>query len=136
MPYATRSDCVARRGEGLVSIVEDGDQGRLDLALGDATAEIDSYIGARHGVPLDPVPAVVKRFCVDIALHLCADTADRSTEEMEARYKRAIAWLRDVSRGSVSLGPRDPDPPERAGAGSVTGSPRVFSRESMRGFLV
>lgn len=141
--YATVQDCIDRRGEeGLRELADDPIAGELawsglERALGDATDEIDAYVGARHELPLDPVPRVLRRLCVEIGIYRRADSADRGTDEMRKRYEDSIRMLRDIQSGKASLGVADPDPPARAEspAVSVESSSRVMTRESLQGVL-
>ena len=139
MAYATVQDCIDRRGERPVEVLRDesGTDGPLQRALADASAEIDSYLGARHSVPLDPVPPIVVTCAVDIAMCRAAPDAGRATELDRQRYDDALRLLRDASKGIVSLGARDPDPPARASgpAVSINAPERVMVRASLRRIL-
>lgn len=138
-PYATVSDCTARRGSRAVEVLQDkaGTDGPLERALDDASAEIDGYVGARHALPLDPVPRILVSLCVDLAFCRAASDAARLTDEDRRRHEGAVRLLRDISRGAVSLGAKDPDPPAEAAspAASVESAPRVMTRSSLRGIL-
>ena len=139
VPYASVQDCIDRRGERAVGVLRDpeGTDGPLERALADAAAEIDAYIGARHDVPLDPVPAIVQLACVDIGMYRAASDAARLTDEARRRYDDASRLLRDVARGVISLGARDPDPPASATSPAVLldAPPRVMTRKSLKGIL-
>jgi phage gp36-like protein len=71
-------------------------------ALADAESEVNGYLAGRHEVPLATVPDVIVRHTIGIAIYHVIGT--RATERDERLYKDAIAFLRDVSRGVVSLG--------------------------------
>ena len=141
--YASIQDCIDRRGEESLRELADDPHAHalawsgLEAALDDATDEIDAYVGARHELPLDPVPRVLQRLCVEIGIYRRADSADRGTEEMRKRYEDAIRLLKDIQSGRASLGVADPDAPARAEspAVSIDSSPRVMTRESLRGVL-
>lgn len=133
MAYATQQEMSDRVGADDLALVADREgDGALDTeaitgALDDATAEIDSYLAARYGLPLAEVPATVKRVCIDMAMyHL---SGNKTTEEVEKRYQRAVAWLRDVSKGLATLGAA-PDETTSQGAffeaaGRITGRTRM-----------
>ena len=143
MPYATVQDCIDRRGAEAVQELADnrfpgdGDPhayALLEKALGDASSEIDLYVGSRHPLPLDPAPDALKRLCVELAIDLRAASADLSTELAQERAKAARATLRDIAEGKVSLGPRDPDPPASASdpGARFESRPSVLDRDSLR----
>lgn len=145
MAYATVQDCIDRRGgeEPLRELADDPHAdtlawGALERALEDASDEIDAYVGARHDLPLDPVPRLLVRLCVDIGVYRRAADADQSTDERRRRYEDALGLLRDFQAGRASLGAADPDPPAEAEAPAVTvdaAGPRVMTRQSLRGML-
>ncbi len=139
MAYATVRDCVERRGEEDLRPLADDPHAEtlawdeLEAALEDASDEIDAYIGARHELPLDPVPRVLQRLCVELGIYRRADSADRGTEEMRRRYEDGIRLLKDIQSGRASLGPADPDPPARSDmpAVSIEAEPRSMTREDL-----
>lgn len=137
MAYAVVQDCIDRRGDRAVAVLQDkdGGNGPLELALADASAEIDGYVGARHTLPLDPAPAILTAACVDIAMYRAAADAAKLSDVARKRYKDAVRLLQDVSRGTVSLGAKDPDPPASAAKPGVEfdARPRLMTRESLRG---
>lgn len=138
MAYATAQDCRDRRGGRAVERLQDGNGSNkpLERALDDASDEIDLYLGARHQLPLDPVPRVLKRLCVEIALYRAAADAARLTDEARQRYEDAIRLLKDIEAGKASLGAADPDPPAEAEDSAVFvdgANERVMTRESLRG---
>jgi phage gp36-like protein len=79
----------------------------LDPAMLDAEAEVDSYLGSRYVLPLPSVPEILQVFTCDIARYRLYD--DAAPAEVQRRYERAVSWLKDVSRGLVSLGIKAPD---------------------------
>lgn len=133
MPYATKQNIDDRYGAERLLVIADrdgdgaADTAAIDLALADATDEINVYVGAKHDLPLPSVPAVLVRVCVDIAVYRLAASADVLTDEIRQRYEDAIALLKGVSNGTASLGLDDPAPPKGGGA-STTSQPRVFTR--------
>jgi phage gp36-like protein len=136
--YATQQDIVDRYGQDLLLLIADRDADAvIDVdvvtrALTDATAEIDTYLAAKYELPLPSVPEVLVRLCVDVVVYRLSSEADAATEERRIRYDDAIALLRRIASGEVSLGLPDP-PPSSSGAAVVSGEGRVFSRKSMRG---
>lgn len=80
---------------------------RIEAALADADAEIDSRIRGRYPSPA-PSPALTLRAC-DIAAQDVVGGGEDSPELR--RWETAIAWLRDVSRGAIDLDAPAPPPP-------------------------
>lgn len=111
----------------------DGGGPSLAAALADATELIDSYAAARYRVPLDPVPAPVRRWCADIA-RWYLDRA-RTDEAIRKAYEDAMAGLKDMARGAIVFqcrGVASVDTPN--GQVLMSGPKRIFSAESMKGY--
>ncbi|MCB1833935.1 MAG: DUF1320 domain-containing protein [Geminicoccaceae bacterium] len=139
MPYATIQDMLDRFGERrLLDLTDrDGngaiDAAVIDLALADADALIDSYVGRRYGLPLDPMPAVLRQIAVDIAFFRLQPAT--VSEDVRKRYEDAQAFLQDFGAGKATL--------DVAGISSeqaATGGPaaitqdRIFSRDRLEEF--
>lgn len=146
MAYATQDDIVTLYSERALYVADRDGDGIVDAeavagALENASTEIDTHIGARHSVPIDPTPPILRDCAVDIALYRLALSRDVLTDEMSTRYKDRISLLKDIAAGRASLnlpGPVDPD----TGAASLPTSPRpvvaggpsrIFSRDTTRG---
>jgi phage gp36-like protein len=137
MPYATQQDILDRHGADALLIATDRDNDgtvdtdAVDRALDDATAEINVYLGKVEVLPLVTVPAVLVQVCVDIALYK-ASTGLAMTEEKRQRYEDAIALLKSVATGAVSLGIDDGSAEPAAGGDvEIIGPGRQFSRSTM-----
>ncbi|MCB6345413.1 gp436 family protein [Enterocloster lavalensis] len=110
-----------------------------DEAITDADAEIDGYLMKRYPVPMAPVPAVISKYSKDIAVYNLISRAGIDTGERESnyltRYKNAIAFLTKVAKGEVDIVKEGTDPAKAAATGfKIAGSPRLFSRGSMKGY--
>ncbi|BCS94611.1 hypothetical protein DSLASN_02430 [Desulfoluna limicola] len=136
MAYATQQDMEERYGQdALITIADRNDDGAVDSevverALADASAEIDPYLAKRTPLPLTEVPALLVRLCVDIAIYRLTAEADGNTEERRTRYDDAIALLKSIAAGKVSLGLATP-PPSVGGGVVLSGPSRLFSRDTM-----
>jgi len=104
--YAVLSDITAAIGEPRLLLIADrNDDGVVDEAvvteaLLDAAAEIDSAVGGRYKLPMEPVPRRLRRVAVDIAqFHLDPNPS----EDLMARVKDARAFLVQVSKGIMTL---------------------------------
>lgn len=111
------------------------DEKVLDALL-DATAQINSFVQRRATLPLENPPRVLEVFCRDIAMYRLHVSAGRVTDDVEKQYKAAIAWLRDVADGKVSLGDDDPEDtvPATPGAVFTEGAGPVMTRDTLKGF--
>ena len=111
----------------------------IDMAIGDADAEIDGYLAKRYKVPFDPVPRVLNKFSKDIAIYNLYSRIGIDEGEAEKnylnRYNAAIKFLTLAAEGKVSIGAEaDGDPAAAAAIGfTVKSNSRLFSRGQMRG---
>jgi phage gp36-like protein len=136
--YCTIEKLVSRFGEAeLLRIADRDHDDKIDAsvvqeALDDASVEIDAYIGTRYSTPMDPAPSLLERLCADIARYRLYD--ENPLEEVDNRYKQAVATLRDISSGRASL--KDPNADIASGDVLVTHTDedRLFTMDSMRGF--
>ena len=96
----------------------------------DAAAEIDGYLAAVYALPLSTVPVVITRLACDMARYYLM--GDRVTQAVGDRYKNAIAFLRAVADGKVSLGlDMASTPANDAGGAVAVAASRVFTRDSL-----
>jgi len=109
--------------------------GRVDEAIGAADAEINGYCAVKYTVPFSSVPRLVNGLSVEIAIYYLY--ARRTVpERIEKRYEKAVARMKDISRGLLSLG-IDPPPAPVSSGGAESNKPvsdRVFTRDSLKGF--
>jgi len=114
MPYITKQQLINRFSNTEIEQLTDRDNlGTIDDdvlngAINDASNVVDSYIKQVKTLPLtqtvidaSPLP----RYCGDIVRYFLND--NRAGEEVETRYKAAMAWLRDLVNGKASLGEQD-----------------------------
>jgi phage gp36-like protein len=126
-----------------VSLTDDAGSGAVDTsvvdrAIADAGEEIDGYVGSRYPVPLAPVPGIIRKYAVDVAIYnLYSRRPMGAPEHRKARYDAAIKFLMAVGRGDLSLGVNDPggNPPEAKGPEMAsTNPPKIFGRDKTRGY--
>ncbi|CAA0111641.1 Uncharacterised protein [BD1-7 clade bacterium] len=136
MPYASIDDITDRYRENelLVLFGDDGiDTSRVNRALADATAEIDSHLAMRYDLPLAIVPAVLVRICVEITVYrLSVDEA--ASDDRRQRYDDAVRQLKAIANGATSLGLAQADTDASAGGNDTVeliSEPRAFSRRTM-----
>lgn len=145
--YCTLTDITALIPEQtVINLTDDSgigviEQASVDAAISDADAEIDSYCAGRYLVPFGSalgttVPAVIVKVSVDVAIYnLYSRCAEKIPESREARYKNAIALLKEIAKGVVTLGqvPAPEANPQGSNRPETVSSPRLFTRESLRG---
>ncbi len=136
--YITKTDILEQLpAEFLIQLTDDEGIGavnddRVNAAIEGAEGEADGYLSTRYTVPLTPVPAVVKKFCADIAVYNLFSRRDAMPEEREKRYENAVKFFGNVSRGIVSLGAETP-PPTNSGP-EFSGPDRVFTKDKLEDF--
>lgn len=116
MAYTTKAGILKQLSEAeLIQLTDDAGAGSVDddivdESIDDADDEIDGYLGGRYTVPLSaPVPGMISKISVDIAIYnLYARRADSIPEIRKERYENAIAFLKKVAEGRISLGSDDP----------------------------
>jgi phage gp36-like protein len=144
MAYCTQADILKRLTENeLLALADDDNDGSVDAdivteAIADADAEIDGYVGTRHAVPLATVPALVLRLSVTIAINnLYLRRTGSLPDSVKTAYDRAVAMLRDISKGTLSLGADDPDgsPPDTDRVRvATTNNAKIFGRGNTEEF--
>ena len=109
--YATAAHLQERYPDARLAEVSDpegqaADEAKLQVALDDASAEADSYLGRRYLLPLSEVPAVLRRVVVpgSFPCGLAADLLPKDgVSDVRKRYEDAVKWLQSVVEGSQSL---------------------------------
>jgi phage gp36-like protein len=140
MAYSTYNDMLGMIDEAeLIQATDDKgtgvvDQGHVTAAITAADSEIDGYLAGRYTLPLDPVPAVLKTFSVDMAIYHVLSRRLGAPDGRKDRYKNAVAFFKSVAKGEVKLGVDDPDGSGGSDTPEFDGPDRIFSRESMAGF--
>lgn len=140
MAYCTLADIKGRISEEvLIQLTDDHEVGLVDAAIVnaailDADSEIDGYCGTRYAVPLSPVPPRIRKCSAVIAVYNLFGRRTAAPEEVTARYKNEVAFLRDVSKGLVSLGQDEPVAGASPDEPGISSQARVFSRDKLKGF--
>jgi phage gp36-like protein len=114
MSYSSLSDILEQLSEAeLIRLTDDASTGAVDeqvvaRAVTDADAEIEAYLGERYTLPFLPVPPLVRKLSVDIALYNLYSRRLAAPEPRERRYQEAKGLLREAARGLVKLGAEAP----------------------------
>ncbi|EOO7128518.1 gp436 family protein, partial [Escherichia coli] len=112
---------------------DEPDTRKLNRALTDASALIDSYLSARYTLPLEVIPAVLVQHCCAIAFYYLCD--QRASDQARDRYREALAWLKDVMNGNVPVGvDTNGAAPESGDLPQVQSDAAVFGR-NQKGFI-
>jgi len=142
MPYSTISDVQDQLSEAeLIGLTDDAAAGAVDTdvvarAIADADEEIDGYAGSRTKVPLSPVPGIIRKYSVDVAIYnLYARRQNSIPEIREKRYDNAVKFLAKVATGAITLGADDPEgnPPSTSGI-AVRFAPSVMTGPKLERF--
>lgn len=105
----------------------------LQRALDDATAEIDSYLSGRYSLPFASVPKVLTFHCLNIARYRLSMIAPG--EDVRQRYEDALAFLKMLAKGDVSLGiAADDQQIVDAGSPQYSKPPRLWTDDTLRDF--
>lgn len=115
MAYATQSDLEKRLApELLVMLADDDGDGAADgdtitAALDDAEAQIDQALAQRYVTPVDSPPAILKRWCLDLAIEaLFLRKREAMTSEHVDRVALARRAMEAIATGQVGLTGAEP----------------------------
>ena len=111
--YAGKQDFIDRLGEDkLVQLTDRDSNGevddkRLTAAADSATATIDAYASAIYPTPLNPINALVKKLCIELAVYELAsdlfETDEGAFKIYSERWQAALKFLADVRAGKAVL---------------------------------
>lgn len=104
-------------------------EANVNMAIEEAGAEMDTYLGRRYPVPLSPVPAVVVKLAVDIAIYNLFSRGWMQEEDqtIHTRYRGAIKLLEKMGSGEVQL-------PGREQGIVVQAPPKVFGDDFRKAY--
>ena len=132
--YLTEAEFEQRFGESELSDLL-REMNSYTRAENDAASLVDGYLSARYTLPLVSVPGIVKGWVADITRFKLWDEA--APEEVRQRYEDAIAGLKDLARGLISLPPGSDGTPAAAQTGLFFegySAERVFTMDSLKRF--
>lgn len=147
MSYATLDDMVTRFGAEKLTQLSRPDGGAesdpnapdpvvIQAALDDATEMVNAYAAGRYTVPLNPVPAPVRRWCADMTLYYLYLSQNGPPEDVRKSFEDALKGLSDMQKGVVIFQAGGVPSPEKPAGGSVgiAGPHRVFTVNTLQGF--
>jgi len=134
MAYCTLTDIKEQIPEGeLIQLSDDDaleeiDTSVIERAIADADAEVDSYCAERYTVPFDPVPLLIRKYSVIIAIYNLFMRRGDIPNDRETNYNNAVKFLQNVAKGIVSLGADAPAETSQDTVGVTTNkTDRIFS---------
>ncbi|MCH7768889.1 MAG: DUF1320 domain-containing protein [Nitrospinae bacterium] len=114
MAYITQSDIEDQLSESeLIQLTDDSGAGQVDSnvvarAIADADDEVNSHLQERYTVPLSPVPGLIRKLSVDVAIYNLYSRRDLDAPVRTKRYEDATKLLKALARGEASLGVEAP----------------------------
>lgn len=143
--YCSVQDIINRISEEvLIRLTDDNNTGTVDEskvneAIEEAVGEIDAYAQNRYTLPFNPVPKIIKKLTIDLAIYsLFARrglNADNNEDQVIIQQRKdAIKFLENLARGLVTIGPAPHQSLKPAPGVTIVDSGRVFSRGKMRDF--
>ncbi len=137
MPYLTAQDMIDRFGEARLAEVTTREgmvagigSAALQVAIDDAVAEVESYVGGLYDAG-NPPRALTVHAAAIAWYRLLGDRAP-VIEGAKSNYDHAPTFLRRAHAGEVSLG--DETAPGKSGAPQTSGPAATFTRDSLKGF--
>ncbi|MGB0912014.1 MAG: gp436 family protein [Phaeobacter italicus] len=142
MPYASVTQLKAVIPAGDLALLTDFEgvdapsDARLEQALEDATALINTHIAKVVTLPLADPPHILTVICRDLAMHRLYINLGHDTEAMTTLRADAMSTLKSIASGKTAIGD-DGDGDTTAtspGVAMTDGPARQFTRDSLKGF--
>jgi phage gp36-like protein len=140
MAYATIADLERRLPQALLAQItgETAGSGPYNTALTEAltwaSGQVDAYAGTRFSLPLQPSEQIEK-LTVDIAAYSLEETRNVIRESEEKAYDRAMAFLKDLSKGLATLDQPSGEEPQATSAETLKDEDeKVFSDDNLSNF--
>ena len=144
MSYSTIEDLIKLiPREALIQLTDDENAdapvaARVEEAIRQADSEIDSYCAVKYETPFDPVPDIVKKCSVDIAVYnLYSRRVEDIPPARSERYRNALRELEGIAKGTISIGMGAAvEPPAKDGspANTKAADDRTVTKSRMAGF--
>lgn len=144
MPYCTQDDLLTEipvadlaQLTNAEANAAEPDAAAVAEAIAKADSEINSYLLVRYTLPLaEPIPDQVKSLSVDLAIYKLYMRRSLLNEARRQAYEDAVSFLKLVAKGQAVI--EGASGVEPAGAvedvTEVSSQPRVFDRDSLRGY--
>lgn len=121
----------------MLNIADDNRDGSVDTAdvvepaLVAASAFADTYLAAY--LPITSVPGVLREAVIMIAAQNIRLVRDLGTDDSKLAYQNAVAWLKLVAAGTVTLPDGSGGTVEDPGEPDLEAGDRVWTRTHSRG---
>lgn len=144
--YITRDDLLAADGSLVWNMAVDKatgelDNDKIDTAIEDADAEINSFLAKRYTLPLNltAVPRPLHRVAVSISFYWLSERDNQITDLIQKRYDDAIKTLKEIGSGARDLGLDSDDKTvtetDNGKLIVVSDNERLFTRKKLAGVL-
>ncbi|MDT7483698.1 phage protein Gp36 family protein [Citrobacter koseri] len=143
--YVTRDDLLATDAErvwnmALNKATQQLDEEKIQRAIDDTDAEINSFLAKRYHLPLNlpTLPSPLRRAAVSIAFYWLSERDSQITDEIQKRYDDALRTLREIANGTRDLGVPSDTPVPETDTGKliiVSDNRRLFTRNNLKGVL-
>ncbi|MGE4402845.1 MAG: gp436 family protein [Desulfobulbus sp.] len=134
--YCTLDDLTKLLPEDILVQLTDDDgigvvnDSRIAEAIDTAGSEIDGWCAPKYVVPFDPVPALVKKCAIDVAIYnLYSRRVETIPETRSTRYKEAMRLLKDIATGLVRLETAQVEARRTEGILTVSAPERLFPHD-------
>ncbi len=110
---------------------------RVNEAIAQADAEIESYCGGKYNLPFSPVPDIIRKCSVDIAIYnLYSRKVETIPETRAERYKNAIRQLGDIAKGIITVGALESNVVSNDSGilATTTNDDRVFTKTNLANY--
>ena len=143
--YVTKDDLLAVDGELVWNMAIDKstsqlDDAKIETAIDDADAEINSFLARRFQLPLAiaTIPRPLHRVAVSITIYWLSERGSQITDLIQKRYDDAIRTLKEIANGTRDLGLPTATPVPETDNGKiivVSDNQRQFTRNNLKGVL-
>ncbi len=139
MSYSVKADILGLiPEETLIQLTDDNGAGIVDDAvvtrvIADADAEIDGYCGENYTLPFLPVPVIIRKISVDIAIYNLYARRQGAPEDRAKRYDNAVKLLRDIQAGKITLGSAAPTEVAQDTV-ETESNDRIFTKDTLENF--
>ncbi|MBT8175031.1 gp436 family protein [Acinetobacter baumannii] len=110
--YATADAMIEKFGESEIIQLTDIeepyqyviDYDKLNKALKHANSQVEGYLVGRYKLPLQTIPPFLESIACDMARYHVCTSAISENDPIRTRYEDAIKTLKEIAKGTVSLG--------------------------------
>ncbi|MCL5266713.1 MAG: DUF1320 domain-containing protein [Bacteroidetes bacterium] len=114
-------------------------QAAVEALIPDADSMIDSYATRWYVVPMDPIPAIVKKSSADMVCHSIYQRRpflfEGAAKTWADAYTAAMSWLKDIAAGKAIIEGASRKLPATTpnSGGVVISTDPTFTKDSLKG---